>query len=88
MASRALDVPTVGGRAAHEIPTLLAQRLSRHGGSVDAIVSGLIGVGLEVEAVEDKAKTLGVFSVARVREAESIPMPIDCACAMSRRRTA
>ena len=41
--------------------------------TLDDIVSGLIGVGLEVEAVEDKAKSLGAFTVARVREARKHP---------------
>ncbi len=41
--------------------------------TLDEIVSGLIGVGLEVEAVEDKAKALGAFTVARVREAKKHP---------------
>jgi phenylalanyl-tRNA synthetase beta chain len=41
--------------------------------TLDEIVSGLIGVGLEVEAVEDKAKTLAAFTVARVREARKHP---------------
>ena len=41
--------------------------------TLDEIVSALIGVGLEVEAVEDKAKTLAAFTVARVREARKHP---------------
>ena len=56
--------------------------------SLDEIVSGLIGVGLEVEAVEDKAKTLAPFTVARCARRGSIPMPTACASAMSKPRTA
>src|SRR5262245_61706158 len=41
--------------------------------TLDEIVSALIGVGLEVEAVEDKEKTLSAFTVARVREARKHP---------------
>ena len=57
----------------HEIHALLAQGLSRDQATLDEIVSGLIGVGLEVEAVEDKAKTLAAFTVAYVREARKHP---------------
>ena len=41
--------------------------------SLDEIVQGLIGVGLEVEEVEDKTKVLAPFKVAFVREANKHP---------------
>jgi phenylalanyl-tRNA synthetase beta chain len=41
--------------------------------SLDDIVAGLIGVGLEVEAVDDQAKALAPFKVAYVRKAEKHP---------------
>jgi phenylalanyl-tRNA synthetase beta chain len=41
--------------------------------SLDQIVDGLIGVGLEVEAVEDKSKGLAPFTVAYVKEARPHP---------------
>ena len=41
--------------------------------SLDEIVQGLIGVGLEVEAVEDKTKVLAPFKVAFVKEAIKHP---------------
>ncbi len=41
--------------------------------TLDQIVEGLIGVGLEVEAVEDKSKALKPFTVAYVKEARPHP---------------
>ena len=41
--------------------------------SLDEIVAGLIGVGLEVESVEDKRKALAPFTVAYVKEARQHP---------------
>ncbi len=41
--------------------------------SLDQIVEGLIGVGLEVEEVEDKTKALAPFKVAYVKEAIKHP---------------
>ena len=41
--------------------------------SLDRIVEALIGVGLEVEAVEDKAKLLAPFKVGYVTEAIKHP---------------
>ena len=41
--------------------------------SLDEIVQGLIGVGLEVEEVEDKTKALAPFKVAYVRDAQKHP---------------
>lgn len=41
--------------------------------SLDEIVEGLIGVGLEVEEVTDKSKLLAAFTVAHVRLAEKHP---------------
>jgi phenylalanyl-tRNA synthetase beta chain len=41
--------------------------------SLDEIVNGLIGVGLEVEEVSDKTKSLQAFTVAHVREAKKHP---------------
>jgi phenylalanyl-tRNA synthetase beta chain len=41
--------------------------------SLDQIVEGLYGVGLEVEAVEDKRKALQPFTVAYVKEARKHP---------------
>jgi phenylalanyl-tRNA synthetase beta chain len=41
--------------------------------SLDDIVAALIGVGLEVEAVEDRSKALAPFKVAHVRKAEKHP---------------
>ncbi len=41
--------------------------------SLDEIVQGLIGVGLEVEEVEDKTKVLAPFKVAYVKEAIKHP---------------
>lgn len=41
--------------------------------SLDQIVDGLLGIGLEVEAVEDKRKPLSPFSVAFVKEARKHP---------------
>lgn len=41
--------------------------------TLDQIVEGLIGVGLEVEAVEDKSKGLAPFTVAYVKEARPHP---------------
>lgn len=41
--------------------------------TVDAIVEGLIGVGLEVEEVSDMTKTLSSFKVAYVQKAEKHP---------------
>ena len=53
--------------------------------TLDEIVDGLIGVGLEVEEVERQAQAAGAFTVAYVkRSATSIPMPTVCASAMSR----
>jgi phenylalanyl-tRNA synthetase beta chain len=43
------------------------------GASLDEIVEGLMGVGLEVEEVVDKAKELAPFKVARVTKAEKHP---------------
>jgi phenylalanyl-tRNA synthetase beta chain len=41
--------------------------------SLDQIVEGLYGIGLEVEAVEDKGKPLAPFAVAYVKEARKHP---------------
>jgi phenylalanyl-tRNA synthetase beta chain len=41
--------------------------------SVDQIVEGLFGIGLEVESVEDKRKALAPFTVAYVKEARQHP---------------
>jgi len=41
--------------------------------SLDEILDGLIGVGLEVEEVTDKTKQLAAFKVAKVLEAEKHP---------------
>ena len=41
--------------------------------SLDEIVNGLIGVGLEVEEVSDRTKSLGHFTVAHVRDAHKHP---------------
>ncbi|CAN5564411.1 phenylalanine--tRNA ligase subunit beta [soil metagenome] len=41
--------------------------------TLDEIVSGLIGAGLEVEAVEDKSELLKPFTVAYVKEARPHP---------------
>jgi len=41
--------------------------------SLDEILEGLIGVGLEVEEVTDKSKQLAAFKVAKVLEAEKHP---------------
>lgn len=41
--------------------------------TIDEIVEGLIGVGLEVEEVVDKSKLLGAFTVAHVTLAEKHP---------------
>jgi phenylalanyl-tRNA synthetase beta chain len=41
--------------------------------SLDEILDGLIGVGLEVEEVEDRSKALGAFTVAHVTLAEKHP---------------
>ncbi|MDP8995570.1 MAG: phenylalanine--tRNA ligase subunit beta, partial [Pseudomonadota bacterium] len=41
--------------------------------SLDEILDGLIGVGLEVEEVSDKTKELAAFKVAYVVEAEKHP---------------
>ncbi|WP_119388628.1 phenylalanine--tRNA ligase subunit beta [Taklimakanibacter lacteus] len=41
--------------------------------TLDQIVEGLIGIGLEVEAVEDKSKALKPFTVAYVKEARPHP---------------
>jgi phenylalanyl-tRNA synthetase beta chain len=41
--------------------------------SLDQIVEGLMGIGLEVEDVHDPAKLLAPFTVARVREARQHP---------------
>jgi phenylalanyl-tRNA synthetase beta chain len=41
--------------------------------SLDQIVEGLYGIGLEVEAVEDKGKPLAPFTVAYVKEARKHP---------------
>ena len=41
--------------------------------SLEQIVEGLYGVGLEVEAVEDKRKALAPFTVAYVKEARKHP---------------
>ncbi len=41
--------------------------------SLDQILEGLIGVGLEVEEVTDKTKQLAAFKVAKVLEAEKHP---------------
>src|SRR5262245_4267725 len=41
--------------------------------SLDQIVEGLYGIGLEVEAVEDKCKPLQPFTVAFVKEARKHP---------------
>ena len=41
--------------------------------SLDEILEGLIGVGLEVEEVSDRGKDLGAFKVAYVLEAEKHP---------------
>lgn len=41
--------------------------------SLDDILAGLIGVGLEVEEVSDRAKQLSPFTVAYVREAKKHP---------------
>ncbi len=38
--------------------------------SLDEILDGLVGVGLEVEEVHDAAKDLAAFKVAYVKEAE------------------
>ena len=41
--------------------------------SLDQIVEGLLGIGLEVESVEDKTKQLSPFTVAYVKEARPHP---------------
>ncbi|MDE2384121.1 MAG: phenylalanine--tRNA ligase subunit beta [Alphaproteobacteria bacterium] len=41
--------------------------------SLDEILEGLIGVGLEVEEVSDRGKDLAAFKVAHVQEAEKHP---------------
>src|SRR5947208_4221349 len=41
--------------------------------SLDQIVEGLFGIGLEVESVEDKRKALAPFTVAYVKEARQHP---------------
>ena len=41
--------------------------------TLEEIGSGLIGVGLEVEGIEDTAETLAPFTVARVSEARKHP---------------
>src|ERR1700709_1664042 len=41
--------------------------------SLDQILEGLIGVGLEVEEVHDRSKELAAFKVAKVLEAEKHP---------------
>ena len=41
--------------------------------TLDQIVEGLIGVGLEVETIEDKSKALKPFTVAYVKEARPHP---------------
>jgi phenylalanyl-tRNA synthetase beta chain len=41
--------------------------------TIDEICDGLIGVGLEVEGVEDQASALSAFTVCRVKEARQHP---------------
>jgi phenylalanyl-tRNA synthetase beta chain len=41
--------------------------------TIDEICDGLIGVGLEVEGVEDQASALAAFTVCRVKEARQHP---------------
>lgn len=41
--------------------------------TLDQIVEGLVGIGLEVESVEDKTKALAPFTVAYVKEARPHP---------------
>jgi phenylalanyl-tRNA synthetase beta chain len=41
--------------------------------SIDEICDGLVGVGLEVEGVEDQASALAAFTVCRVKEARQHP---------------
>ncbi|MDX1716593.1 MAG: hypothetical protein R3287_06765, partial [Anderseniella sp.] len=41
--------------------------------SIEDICDGLVGVGLEVEGVEDQASALAAFTVCRVKEARQHP---------------
>ena len=43
--------------------------------TVDEIATTLSAIGLKVEGVEDPAKALGAFTIARIVEAESIQTP-------------
>ena len=52
--------------------------------SVTTSMTALIQCGLEVESIENPAEKLKDFTVARVIEARSIPMPTSCASARSR----
>jgi len=47
------------------------------------IADKLTMIGLEVERIEDKAKSFAPFVIARVIEANRIPTPTGCACAWS-----
>ena len=70
---RALNVPTLPGGLVVKFTLSWLKDYLETSATLEQIVDGLVGVGLEVEQVEDKTKLLAPFKVAYVIEAVKHP---------------